>query len=262
MLFDGLSEEMKSHPLYYSVSEYAFQYCKFNGISSPEIIESHYLEFISAFNKDCKRFNKTGEYPFESDRPIYGPSRTTYDLALILSVLFTNHRFEMMLLIHSMELNGNALFVGVGPGIEMDITQQFFHSSQGYDLQLNPFVREYFNNVTLHEEAYTGQDSGKFDCIFLIEILEHVENPRELLTNTIQGLRPGGRIIFTTATNIPQFDHLYKFPTQPLPLIEGWLKEKQMELVSHFKINHHYMRMNVEASNDIFVYQKDLKNEQ
>ncbi len=51
----------------------------------------------------------------------------------------------------------------------------------------------------------------KYDTIFAIELLEHLENPYEIMESFGRSLKKDGRLIITTARNVPQFDHLFNF---------------------------------------------------
>lgn len=78
----------------------------------------------------------------------------------------------------------------------MDIAQSFANSS---DIQF--FLMNIFD----------FPDAPAFDFITMGEVLEHVEQPRELLIKLRQLLRPGGRAYITTPANAPMPDHIYLF---------------------------------------------------
>ena len=52
---------------------------------------------------------------------------------------------------------------------------------------------------------------GGYDFITMGEVLEHVENPRELLDKVRRLLAPGGHAYITTPANAPMLDHIYLF---------------------------------------------------
>ena len=52
---------------------------------------------------------------------------------------------------------------------------------------------------------------GKFDFISMGEVLEHVEQPLELLLKLKSILNSNGHIFLTTPTNAPAMDHIYLF---------------------------------------------------
>lgn len=47
--------------------------------------------------------------------------------------------------------------------------------------------------------------SEKFDCILLMDVIEHIENPKILMKNLYKSLNENGKII----VNVPAFQHLY-----------------------------------------------------
>ena len=52
---------------------------------------------------------------------------------------------------------------------------------------------------------------GQYDFITMGEVLEHVENPRELLDKIRRLLAPGAHAYITTPANAPMLDHIYLF---------------------------------------------------
>lgn len=52
---------------------------------------------------------------------------------------------------------------------------------------------------------------GQFDFITMGEVLEHVEQPRELLQKLHRMLAPHGTVYITTPANAPMVDHIYVF---------------------------------------------------
>ena len=108
--------------------------------------------------------------------------------------------------------SGRALFIGLGPGLELFLTQDRHSEIDAYDVSINENLPNQFPRAAFHATYYTGQNPAYYDCIYLIEILEHLSDPFDLLHICAQSLRAGGQIMLTTATDIPQFDHLYNLP--------------------------------------------------
>jgi 2-polyprenyl-3-methyl-5-hydroxy-6-metoxy-1,4-benzoquinol methylase len=61
-----------------------------------------------------------------------------------------------------------------------------------------------------HMDVFNFPD-GQFDFITMGEVLEHVEQPRELLSKVHRMLAPGGTAFITTPANAPMVDHIYLF---------------------------------------------------
>ena len=254
VLHDNLDEVIKKNKLYNEVSSYLEKYTAYNNIS-PEKAEEIYTNYITHYNKHCKNFCKTLKYPTESGITNYSISREEYDIVLLLSVLFTPHRFRIMQLLHDGPEAEKALFIGLGPGLEMFITKEKFKEIHAYDLSVNKFLFSEFPKVHLNIELYTGQNENYFDSIYLIELLEHLEDPYDLLKVCYNSLKKGGKVMLTTATDIPQFDHLYNFPKDHIDF------EERIKLLG-FKINfkemvsHNYLTMELKPFNHYYIIEK------
>lgn len=51
----------------------------------------------------------------------------------------------------------------------------------------------------------------QYDMIVAGEVLEHLEDPRQLLAQMRRMLKPGGRVFISTPVNAPTLDHIYLF---------------------------------------------------
>lgn len=258
VLYDNLPVTIKRSWLYNKIAYYLEEYSEQNIVSTEKAI-SIYNNFIYTFNKDCKEFNKSKKYPHELPHStLNNYTRVEYDIILILSILFTKHRYRIMECIadvtHSASC-GNALFIGVGPGIEIFLTQNHYKKTDAYDLSLCEFLNKKFPNVNFHNKLYNGQGKLAYDVIYLIELLEHIDNPFELLQNCYNSLKPNGNIILTTATNIPQFDHLYNFP-EDHHYFERELINIGFKIIYKEKIEHDYLVMSNKSSNHFYTIQK------
>ena len=254
VLHDNLDESVKGDKLYDDVSTYLEKYTTFNNIS-PEVAEEIYTNYITHYNKHCKNFCKTLKYPIESGITNYSVSREEYDIVLLLSVLFTPHRFKIMQLLHNGPAAEKALFIGLGPGLEIFITKEKFKEIHAYDLSVNKFLFSEFPEAHLNIELYTGQNKNYFDSIYLIELLEHLEDPYELLAVCYGSLKKGGKIILTTATDIPQFDHLYNFPKDHRNFEERVTK-LGFKVIFKEEISHNYLTMELKPFNHFYTLEK------
>src|ERR1019366_1078021 len=60
-------------------------------------------------------------------------------------------------------------------------------------------------------DVFDFPDKAAYDFITMGEVLEHVEQPRELLARLRRLLAPGGSMYITTPANAPMLDHIYLF---------------------------------------------------
>jgi len=254
VLYDNLSGEIKTDTLYSYIESYLEKYAVLNDISAEDAVEI-YTHFITAFNKHCKQFAKTGKYPVENGLTDPFVSREEYDIVLLLSVLFTPHRFRIMQLLNQKTPAEKALFIGLGPGIELALTKENYNETYAYDLSVNKFLYAEFPDVELSIELYTGQKRDYFDAVYLIEILEHLPDPFVLLEVCYGSLKKGGKIFLTTATDIPQFDHAYNFP-EDHSNFEARVKQTGFSVAYKEMIPHNYLTMEIKPSNHFYILEK------
>ncbi len=255
ILYENLPEEIRTAELYNEIILYIEKYSQYNGLTS-EVLNSSYSSFIAAYNKHFKAFCKTGKYPFEEEKPgKVSFNRIEYDVALLLSVLFTKHRYRIMELLNQQQFAERALYIGIGPGLEISLTKTKHIEKHAYDLTVNDFLLKEFSDVIIQKSLYTGQNENYFDVIYLIEILEHLKDPYELLKICYKSLKTGGRIALTTAVDIPQFDHLYNFRDDDEQFINE-LKTMGFEVTYNEVIPHNYLTLPIKSSNRFYVIQK------
>lgn len=255
ILHESLSDDLKSSKLYELVSSYLDNYASLNNLDAKYISEV-YSSYISTFNKHCKKFAKTNEYPYQYEKVSTHVSRIDYDIILILSALFTAHRFKIMQLIaEHLGTETKRLFVGAGPGLELYITEMSGQQNFVYDIALNDLLRSIFPNVQFFQEYFSDQYTNFFDSIYLIELLEHLKNPFDLLQNCYNAIDFNGKLFLTTATDIPQFDHLYNFPENH-DGFDDELTKMGWRILYKEKISHNYLLMSIKPSNHFYIIQK------
>lgn len=255
ILHDNLPDSIKLSPLYVQLSAYLQNYLTENVISVNDAIDT-YSKYIAAYNKNCRSFIKTGRYPVQNGKTVFSLSRKEYDVVLLFSVLFTTHRFRIMQLATAWSAPvEKGLYIGVGSGLEIALTGGFYKEIFAYDLKINDYLYAKFPNIQLREEFYKGQKQNYFNVVYLIELLEHLEEPYELVKISLDTLVPGGKIFLTTASNIPQFDHYYNFP-EDHSVFENNCGALGFSVVFKERIPHHYLSMNLEASNHFYILEK------
>ena len=254
VLHDNLPVEIKKDQLYTDVTAYLEKYAAFNNISPGEAV-GIYTKFIVEFNKNCKQFAKSGKYPFEYGAASYTVSREEYDIVLLMSVLFSQHRFRIIQVLSRENAAGKGLFIGLGPGLELTLTKTYLTETTAYDLSVNKFLFSEFPDCSIHTELYTGQKQDHFDAIYLVELLEHLENPYSLLEVCYRSLKKGGKIFLTTATDIPQFDHLYNFPADHTGF-EKKVSALGFSVVYKEMIPHNYLTMDIRPCNHFYILER------
>src|SRR5699024_3386826 len=115
-----------------------------------------------------------------------------------------------------------------------------YKEADAYDLSINKFLFEHFSKVTFNIELYHGQKKDHYDAIYLIELLEHLQEPFSLLKICRDSLSKRGKIFLTTATDIPQFDHLYNFSKDHTEF-EHMLTQLNLKVCYTEYIPHHYL---------------------
>lgn len=237
------------------IEDFISEYLEYHRISISDA-QKHYMNFIKSYNKDAKKFERYGKYPLELDPERTGPGRLAYSVILLFSCLFNPHRFRIMQLIKQQQLNvEKGLFVGCGPGLELALCSTYMDSHVAYDLDLDDFLEHRFPSTDFRNVYFDGSGIEKYDSIFLIEILEHLDKPYDLLAACYKVMKPGSRIYLTTATNIPQFDHLYNFEHDHTDF-EREMRSMNFSIVFSEKIPHQVMTQGVGASNSYYILSK------
>lgn len=237
------------------IFHYINEYAQFHSLSKEQMIE-YYGTFVRGYDRDVKDFNKTNQYPLYSNRDVKQPTRIEYSTILLLSTVLTEHRYRIMQLINQLDSLGNsALFVGCGPGLEIELVKDKVSSISAYDLNTDEFVQFKHKGIELNEKRFDGTPREAFESIFLIEILEHLEDPYALLAHSHNALKKDGQVVLTTATNIPQFDHMYNFKADHIEF-EKKVEDLGFTLESSCEIKHHMMTQHLEAQNKFYVLTK------
>lgn len=255
VLYSTIPDHLKESSLYSRVLDYAERYLRFNKIDVPQAI-TIYNDYLASYTQDCKHYQKTSLYPVEVGVPDHSLRREEYDVVLIFSVLFSEHRIRMMQLIEEQSpRDDKSLLIGIGAGLEMVMLREKNKKMYAYDLGVNDFIRHEFPDAKIAIELYTNQYPDTFNSAYLIEVLEHVKDPFALLEVTRRSLIKGGKLFITTAINIPQFDHLYKFSENSLGF-ENKVKDLGFKILFQESIPHRAFTVDVNSSNGFYTLQK------
>jgi hypothetical protein len=242
------------------IDYYLDSYAKENNLTIPTIIKK-YLDFISLYSKHIDLFVRTKKYPAEFSYQIE-IERTEYDIALILSAVTSIHRHILLnqIVEFCSTIHDNILIVGVGSGIELEIIKNYSQSQEvfidAFDIDINPWLKRKFPLVNFYQKEFDFTHDKKYSFIFLIEILEHLKTPFKLLRDCKRALEKDGKLVTTTARNIPQFDHLYNFTHDSR--FENELNEIDLIIEKKVEIPHHFQSQNIEAKNTYYILKSNL----
>ena len=257
-LFSILSDQVKDAEFYdvnfyKTLTHYLDKYISYHELDAKSVAK-FYLSYIKDYNKDARLFDETGKYPLELNPERGEPSRTAYSIILLLSTLLTAHRFRIMQLIKDKTPScESGLFIGCGPGLEIELVKASIKNLHAFDLTIDPFLSENFQSEVLFKNEYfDGSGSERYNQIYLIELLEHLDDPYELLKNCKKVLSSGGQLFLTTATNIPQFDHLYHFPSDH-KAFDQKVDELGFKVLYSEEIIHAYMTKSLGSMNKFYI---------
>ena len=180
-------------------------------------------------------------------------TREEYDVVLLCSILTSHHRYEIINLINLIPSHDQKIAViGVGSGVELLFINSSNTTIDAYDLSISNFAKKSFSNVNFFEHEFKSSENY-YDVVYAIEILEHLNNPFELLRVIYDSLRIGGKCIFTTTTNVPQFDHYYDFEVKELVAELGEIGFR----ISEYRVIKHESKFdNIDSSNAFFIVEK------
>ncbi|MEQ9232363.1 MAG: methyltransferase domain-containing protein, partial [Cyclobacteriaceae bacterium] len=162
-----------------------------------------------------------------------------------------------LLISQTSSLTRSVAVIGIGSGIDLEMLLLSLKSSNiiAYDISLSDFTKFHFEKkVELREAAFENESSLNFGAVVAIELLEHLHNPYKLIKEVADSLSPGGHFIFTTATNMPQFDHLYNFTNDDV--LDNYLKEVGLRITFKEELFHHYMKEQAPSKNTFYVTTK------
>ena len=237
------------------IDSYLTEYVDFYKLSLDETLR-RYFTFVDRYVSDLKAFESTGLFPFQDkNSEVFCVERVTYDIFLILSSLLQKHRFRIMKNISEAEKNsGNCLIVGAGSGLEMFLLRDKFKNIDAYDISISDFCKYKFGDLNLLEEEYDACCENKYDAIYAIEILEHLISPYGILNSFSKSLKTNGRLIVTTAKNVPQYDHLFNFSDDYK--FETRVKNMDFNILYKEVIKHNYVFFQVDSSNIFYILKK------
>jgi hypothetical protein len=163
--------------------------------------------------------------------PDQAVDRDTYHLALLLSIVFTNHRFEILQqleqFLRGLGSQGKLAGLGIGTGYEIKLAAEILPPAweiEGYDIDptaegearhmLGHFgvLRPVRFGAEFPIDAVDPARLRQYSAIVACEVLEHLPDPARALRTMREYLTEGGRMFVTMAVNIAQEDHIFLYP--------------------------------------------------
>ena len=218
-----------------------------------------YLQLVADVNGETVEFLHTGEYSSSSfeevNRRVYARPETMeyYMHGLILSQFLWKHHYLMFdYFITNLPRYASAvkkyLEVGVGHGFYLSGALEVLAPgtrltavdiSKTSLAMAKAFIGDSHIDFRLQDIFTFGEGEGEgegYDFITLGEVLEHVEDPLNLLSRLRQLLSDRGVLFFTTPANAPAIDHIYLFHNveeiRELARSAGFRIESELALLS------------------------------
>lgn len=132
-----------------------------------------------------------------------------YDRTSYLSPITIKRYNEILDRFEGYKKTGKLLDIGAGYGFFLEIARQ--RGWDVYGVELTDEAVDHCRNKGL--KMFKGElqnidfDDLKFDVIISIEVIEHINNPKEYLSKTNEILRKGGKFYLTT----PNFNSLLRY---------------------------------------------------
>jgi|SaaInlStandDraft_6_1057023.scaffolds.fasta_scaffold14531_2 hypothetical protein len=252
-LFQILYEDMNFYNIELNelLLQYINKYIKYKQITAEEF-KVNYENFLRQYTRDSKKYIKSNIYPAIENGITYDISREEYDIFLLLSTILTQHRYDIMSEIYSHKIKNNrALIIGSGVGIELELIKDTYKEIDAYDITIDKFCNKNHVDVNFYEKEFIGNSDNLYDDIYIIELLEHVSTPYELISKAKKTMKINGRVIITLAVNIPQFDHVINFNNMNLFLKE--IDDLNLFISYQKEIKHNYLMSGLNKSSNIFM---------
>ena len=241
-----------------------FSYFTNRGLSTTEVADN-YLKMIDDMRKEGLYFYRNGKYKCENQSIAYEKVYSQKDImsyymnALLMSQILWKHHFNIFMYfqdnlkkLFSDKQNLNILDVGPGHGFFSFLVKKEFPEYKKIDivdisetsLEMTKDIIGFDNNKINYflKDIFAFDGSIVYDFIVLGEVIEHLDDPKAILTKLSNLLAPGGLLWVTTPTNSPALDHVYLFRS----------KQEVIQLVEE---------AGLEIVNDCHFYAEDVDEE-
>lgn len=206
------------------------EYLKKENSSIEEAVDA-YLEMCQIMLKEQIKFQRTGTYSCanatEANEQVYSSEKRmmNYMRGLALSTyLWPNHYLMYDFYLNGLKELGNVseyLEIGIGHAVYFIESLRQFPAARfkaldisAASLKMAAAMIKAFAPKAAYELKQTDVanfNEGTYDYIVMGEVLEHVDNPQELLRKIHSLLNKKGRFYVTTCANAPAVDHVYLY---------------------------------------------------
>jgi SAM-dependent methyltransferase len=127
----------------------------------------------------------------------------------------------------NLETKGTILDVGCGLGYLTYALHQSGYEATGIDISLEAIqqARKIYGNYFVCDDFFLFKGSeGGYDVICMLELIEHVDNPKAYISKALMLLKPGGLLIVTTP-NRSFFTKEALWNTELPPVHLNWFSE-------------------------------------
>lgn len=201
-----------------------------------EIIDG-YMFINNMVKEEQYFFVNNGRYRYskfsEVDDAVYGNAKymSRYMLGLTISDYVWIQHMKMVRFFESAflpEAGGEYLEIGPGYGqytkralksgkfekvLACDLSAESVRGCKAFLQYQEDFNEKGTSWDILHMDFNDFEENKYFDTIVMGEVLEHVENPLQILKSIKKHLSENGRAFITTVINAPALDHIYLFST-------------------------------------------------
>ena len=205
-------------------------------------IEASFSDLVNAYASFCvealrlqREFDRTGKYPETSYsnalKEVY--SNYEYMSGVYLPALYLTHylwphhyRFKNWVTNYFCPLlNDRTDYtfadVGVGTGFYSNLILRNSKNINGVGYDVSDASMEFSRKLlrarkvedrfNRRKELFPGKEVIQFDAIVCIELLEHLEDPQELICKFYNSLKKNGKALISAALNAPNRDHIYLY---------------------------------------------------
>jgi 2-polyprenyl-3-methyl-5-hydroxy-6-metoxy-1,4-benzoquinol methylase len=199
-----------------------------------ERVASDYLKMIRDMRNEGLYFYKNGKYRCDNqhiaNEYVYSkPEVMSYYMnALLVSQVMWKHHFNIFMFFQSYletlfigQSKLSILDVGPGHGFFSYLVKKEFPDYEKIDIvDISETSLEMTKNIIgydgdkikyINKDIFYFEESNKYDFVVLGEVLEHLDEPKQILIKLSKLLKPGGLLWLTTPTNSPALDHVYLF---------------------------------------------------